>query len=206
MKGQVPASLKKGRVVLTQTCSLHFVPSCHHLGPTAAEIAGDLLPSLTPLALLPGIDGKTYTEEPPLAPGVAKHFIHWALVEWVDSLAGQFVGVQQVQWVAGLCCNEDIREQEEHPVLQFFSLWRHHQKPAFTDIPAPWACRGNRDSCEIWGRAWRSKKQRVQRDKQEYRVSHPCRLPCSTSIPATRRHWMSAGSSPPAWITTVQKQ
>lgn len=122
MKGKVPASLRKGRIVLTQTCSLHFVTNWHHLCPTAAKTAGDLLPGLTPLARLPGTGGKTYTEEPSLAPRVAKHFIHGALVEWVDSLAGQFVGVQQVQWVAGLRCNEDIREQEEHPALQFFSL------------------------------------------------------------------------------------
>lgn len=99
-----------------------FCPHSHHLGPASAETAADLLPCLTPLALLPGTGGKTYTEEPSLALRVAEHFIHGALVEWVDSLAGQFVRVQQVQWVAGLRCNEDIREQEEHPALQFFSL------------------------------------------------------------------------------------
>lgn len=76
MKRKVPASLRKGRVVLTQICSLHFVTNCHHLGPSAAETPGDLLPGLTPLALLPGTGGKTYTEEPSLALRVAEHFIH----------------------------------------------------------------------------------------------------------------------------------
>lgn len=93
--------------------------------------------SLTPLMLLPGRSGKTYTEEPSLALRVAEHFIHYALVKRVDSLACQFVWAQRVQWVAGLCCNKDIRKKEEHPALQFFSLWRHHQKPAFPNIPTP---------------------------------------------------------------------
>lgn len=92
---------------------------------------------LTPGMFLTGRTWKTYTEEPSLALRVAEHFIHYALVKRVDSLACQFVRVQRVQWVAGLCCNKDIRKKEEHPALQFFSLWRHHQKPAFPDIPAP---------------------------------------------------------------------
>lgn len=156
MKAKVPASLKKGRVILTQTGSLHFV----HFVTTVITLVLVLLRQLETSfrSYSTGTGGKTYTEEPSLAPCVAKHFVHWALVERVDGLAGQFVGVQQVQWVAGLRCNEDIREQEEHPALQFFSLGRHHQKPAFPDIPAPWACRGNRHSCEIWGRAGRNKR------------------------------------------------
>lgn len=75
-----------------------------------------------PLMLLCIRSRKTYTEEPSLALRVAEHFIHYALVKRVDSLARQFVRVQRVQWMAGLCCNQDIRKKEEHPALQFFSL------------------------------------------------------------------------------------
>lgn len=80
----------------------------------------------TPRQNLLGL-GRTYTEQPPLALRVTEDFLHRALPEREDGLAGKLVCVPGVERVAGLGHQQDVGEEEEHPALQLLPLGGHHR-------------------------------------------------------------------------------
>lgn len=100
----------------------------------------------TPATVLPNPDtevctavvyiGVTHTDEASLALGVAKHFVHGALIKRVDSLTGQLVSICRVHWTTPFGLNQDVREEEEHPEFGLRAFRGHHFQPTFTSIPA----------------------------------------------------------------------
>lgn len=78
----------------------------------------------------------THTDEASLALGVAKHFVHGALVERVDTLTGQLVSICWVHWTTPFGLNQDVREEEEHLGLGLRAFRGHCFQPTFTNIPA----------------------------------------------------------------------
>lgn len=80
----------------------------------------------------------TYTNKPPLAFSMAKDFIHSALLQRVDSLAGKLAPVGWVYGTAPFGLEQDIREQEEHFGFGLRAFRGHYLQPAFPNVPPPY--------------------------------------------------------------------
>ena len=80
----------------------------------------------------------THAEQAPLAPGVAEHLLHGAVLQRVGVLAGELVSVGGMQRAAALGLQQHVREQEEHLGLSVRTFRRNHLQPTLADVPPPW--------------------------------------------------------------------
>lgn len=78
--------------------------------------------------------------------GVAKHFVHGALLKRVDTLTCQLVSICRVHRTTPLCLNQDVGEEEKHLGFGLRAFRGHRFQPTFTDIPATWQIEERRKS------------------------------------------------------------